>query len=392
MDMTNNNPPERIRVLMLGASLDIQGGITSVEKLILDHLPPELQVHHVGTFAPGSARHNAIVFIKAIKKLVWALLQAEADIVHIHFAERGSTLRKAIIVLILLIFRQPFILHAHGATFQEFYAGLPSLIQYFLGNLFGKCNKFIALSESWKSYYSKVFQLEESQITVLHNPVKFPSNVPDRQGHPLVKFIFLGLIGKRGGALDLAKSIIAFPKQDKGAFDLIRALAALPESDKNCAELVLAGNGDLEIAQNLIKELGIENKITIYEWLNPAQRDALMAEADAFVLPSYNEGLPMSMLEAMAWGLPVIVTPVGGIPEVIDHNKNGLIVEPGNQEQLVEAIQILIRNQALRYSLGSAARTSIEYLDIKNYMNSLLDVYTSIIKEKTNFSRKKKII
>ncbi len=375
-----------MKVLMLGASLDIQGGITSVEKLILDNAPPEMQIHHVGTFAPGSVWHNAIIFIQAIKTLVWTLLRRQADLVHIHFSERGSTLRKLIIVLILLAYRQPFILHSHGAAYQDFFAGLPRLVQKMIAVLFGKCTKFIALSENWKNYFIQTFRLDTNKITVLYNPVNLPSNIPQRRANKQVKFLFLGRIGKRGGPLDVAKSLISFPKQDKGAFDLIKAFAALPESDRNLAELVLAGNGDLETAQQLILELGVEEKITISAWLSPEERDAILAATDAFILPSYNEGLPMSMLEAMAWGLPVIVTPVGGIPEVVTHNQNGLLVQPGNQEQLVQAMQNLIRDENLRISLGTAARRRVECFDIKNYINSLLDLYTSVIRQGKNFN------
>ncbi len=437
MYKSTDSQKQIIRVLMLGASLDIQGGITSVEKLILENAPPELQIHHVGTFAPGSVRHNAMVFIKAIKTLVWTLLRGEADLVHIHFAERGSTLRKLIIVLIILAFRQPFILHAHGAAYQEFFAGLPSLVQRIIVFLFGRCTKFIALSENWRNYFIETFRLDKNQTTVLYNPVNLPdlsrhvekptqnltpqppsflgsgqvkplslqerglergfpdpvkskvnlpSNIPQQRENMPIKFVFLGRIGKRGGALDAAKSIISFPKQDKGAFDLIKAFAALPESDRNFAELVLAGNGDLEMAQQLIVELAVEEKITICAWLSPAQRDALLATADAFILPSYNEGLPMSMLEAMAWGLPVIVTPVGGIPEVVNHNQNGLLVQPGNQEQLVQAMQNLIRDEGLRISLGTAARRRVECFDVKNYIASLLALYASVVRQGNDFS------
>jgi glycosyltransferase involved in cell wall biosynthesis len=378
MHTFTENKKRIIKVLMLGASLDIQGGITSVEKLIIENAPPELKIDHVGTFAPGSVRHNAKIFIKALKTLVWKLLRRESDLVHIHFAERGSTLRKLILVIIILAFRQPFILHAHGATYQDFFAGLPSSVQKITAFLFSKCTKFIALSESWRYYYLKQFHLDKDQITVLYNPVNFPSTIPYRQERKNLKFVFLGRIGKRGGALDLAKSVVAFPKQDKGSFDLIRAFAALPESDKKSSELLLAGNGDLEAAQQLIQELGVEEKVTISAWLSPEQRDELLAAADVFILPSYNEGLPMSMLEAMAWGLPVIVTPVGGIPEVIHDGKNGLLVQPGNQEQLVQAMQNLIRDESLRIAMGTAARSSVECLDVKNYIASLLALYASV--------------
>jgi glycosyltransferase involved in cell wall biosynthesis len=89
--------------------------------------------------------------------------------------------------------------------------------------------------------------------------------------------------------------------------------------------------------------------------------------------------LPMSMLESMAWGLPVIVTPVGGIPETIFDRLNGLLVEPGKQPQLTTAMQELIRDENLRISLGSAARKSVEHLNIHNYMTSLSNLYLAAI-------------
>ncbi len=387
MQPVHDNQKKILRILMLGAGLDIKGGITSVETLIIDNAPPELQINHVATFAQGSASHNILVFIKSVQMLLWTILRKEADMVHIHFAERGSTIRKSILAFIVLVFRQPLILHAHGATFQEFYATLPVIIQHLLYMLFSRCTKFIALSESWKDYYSKQFNLGENQISILYNPVNLPSVIPQRRGRTRLKFVFLGRIGQRGGALDLAKSIVAFPKQDKGSFDLIRAFATLPESDKKASELVLAGNGDLEAAEKLIQELNMEEKITICPWLTPEKRDELLATADAFILPSYNEGLPMSMLEAMAWGLPVIVTPVGGIPEVITDKHNGLLVQPGNQEDLVQAMQSIINDENLRISLGNAARASVEKLDIKNYIVSLITLYKSVLETSKNPSK-----
>ncbi len=364
---------------MLGASLDVKGGITSVEKLIINNTPPELQVSHVATFDQGSAIHNIIVFIKAIQSLLVAIITKKVDIIHIHFSERGSTLRKSILLFISLIFRQRILVHSHGATYEAFYDGLPPWIQKILVSLFSRCTKFIALSKSWENYYAQTFCLDENQITVLYNPVAMPATVPDRLGKKNLKFVFLGRIGSRGGALDLAQSVVSFPKQEKGSFELIKAFAKLPESDKENVELVLAGNGDLETANQLIADLRMQDKITILAWINPDQRDELLAGADAFILPSYNEGLPMSMLESMAWGLPVIVTPVGGIPEVITHQENGLLIEPGNKNQLMQAMQDLIQDEDLRISLGTAGRRSVEPLDIKNYINSLVGIYSEMM-------------
>jgi glycosyltransferase involved in cell wall biosynthesis len=377
-----NDKPPIIKVLMVGTGFDVKGGITSVQRLIIDAHAPNITIQHVPTIVKGSAWQNIVAFLRAIQQLCWAILTKKVDIIHIHFSERGSTLRKSILISIALLFRQSIILHAHGGSYREFYAALPKVIQRMLILLLGKCSRIIVLSESWQDYYHDTFAIDKSQLIVLYNPVVVPTEIPNRLNRKQLKFIFLGLIGKRGGALDLVKSAISFPRPDKGAFDLINAVAALPAKDRDRVELVLAGNGDLDAANQLISDLNLTDKVTILTWLDFQQRDKLLAEADGFILPSYNEGLPMSMLESMAWGLPVIVTPVGGIPEVITHKHNGLLVEPGNQEQLVEAMQSLIRDEDLRMSLGMAARHSVEGLDINSYMKSLVEVYNSVIEER----------
>jgi glycosyltransferase involved in cell wall biosynthesis len=370
-----------IRILMFGTGLDVKGGVTSVEKLIINNAPVQLRIRHVPTIGQGSASHNILLFCKAVQSLVITILRKDLDVIHIHFSERGSTLRKSVLVSIAALFRQSIILHAHGATYQEFYAGLPQFVKNILVYLFRKC-RIIVLSKSWQDYYTHQFSLDSSRVSVLYNPVDLPANMPYREGRKHLKFIFLGRIGKRGGALDIAQSLMSFPKQDKGAFDLIKAFAVLPEADRHDVELVMAGNGDLAAANQLIADLHLTDKITILDWLDAEQRDKLLATADAFILPSYHEGLPMSMLESMAWGLPVIVTPVGGIPEVIIDHQNGLLVKPGSQDQLVKAMQALIKDESLRLSLGAAGRNSVKSLNIHDYMESLSTLYTTAIQKK----------
>lgn len=375
-------------VLMMGMGLEVKGGITSVQKLILKaHLSrlersdlPRINIQQVPTSIGGSSWQNLWIFARAILILIWKILLRKVDILHLHFAERGSTLRKLILISIGLFFRQSIVLHAHGATYQEFYAGLPPVIQNIIKFLFSRCSQIIVLSKSWQDYYVNQLGLDRNRVVVLYNPVEVPATIPDRRGRDSLKFIFLGLIGKRGGPLDLAKSVLSFPKQDKGAFDLIEAFAALPAAEIERTELILAGNGDLEAANELIAKLGLTDKIKILSWLDPEQRDRLLNSADGFMLPSYNEGLPMSMLEAMSWGLPVIVTPVGGIPEMVRDRQNGLLVEPGNHLQLTQALHELIADESLRISLGAAARESVEHLNIDNYMNSLSHFYDSVLR------------
>ncbi|MCU0523786.1 MAG: glycosyltransferase family 4 protein [Elainella sp. Prado103] len=368
-----------IRVLMLGAGLDVQGGITSVEKLMLDYAPPELEIFHVATFVKGSTLRNLRIYLGAMLRLIGMLWHDQVDLVHIHFSDRGSTLRKLILAAIVLMFHKSFILHCHGAAYREFYAKVPTWAKRMIVAVFSQCAQFIALSESWRDYYAKIFALTPDQITVMPNPVILPSTIPDRHGRQVTTFVFLGRIGAHGGALDMMRSVISFPRQDKGCFDLIRAFAALPPIVRDQARLVLAGNGDVEKAESLIQELGLTDSVRVHSWLDAAQRDRLLAEADAFVLPSYNEGLPMSMLEAMAWQLPVIVTPVGGIPEVIQSGVNGLLVQPGQQSELVEAMCQIVLSEAIRMQIGKAARETVKQLDVNQYMKEMLISYRLIV-------------
>ena len=113
-----------------------------------------------------------------------------------------------------------------------------------------------------------------------------------------------------------------------------------------------------------MRRLRLSGNVRFLGWVGPEQRDQILKEADIFILPSYNEGLPMAILEAMAWGLPIITTPVGGIPEVLIQGQNGLLVEPGNVNQLSKSIQYLMQDMALRQSMGKCSRETAKSFDV----------------------------
>jgi glycosyltransferase involved in cell wall biosynthesis len=351
-----------INIILLGPSLLQQGGISNYEKLFLEYAPSEVNIRHIITYEDGTIAIKLIIFLKAICNFLWVLTTQEVDIVQCEISQRGSILRQVIIVLLAWAFRKPIILHAHGSQFHLFYAGLANSIQKLVNWVFGKCQRLIVLSESWKSFYMENLGLKPEQVLVFYNPVKIPAEVPHRSVSGKVNLLFLGRIGER-----------------KGAFDLIKAFSLLPTEYQTRASLIMAGDGDIEQAQSLVTTLKLEEYIKLPGWIGSDKRDILLTEADVFLLPSYNEGLPLAMLEAMAWELPVVVTPVGGIPEIVTNSENGLIVNPGNVEQLSDAVKSLIGNEALRLSLGSKARISVFGLDIKNHWVSLLDLYSSVL-------------
>ncbi|BAZ30897.1 group 1 glycosyl transferase [Cylindrospermum sp. NIES-4074] len=348
----------KIKIIMLGASLEQNGGIATVENLILKHIPPHIQIQHLTSHDEGSIAHRIAVFGKCLVKLLWMLSSQRTDIVYIHISDGGSVFRKAIIALTAFIFRKPVIIHAHGAEFHLTYSRLPKWAKRGLNSIFCRCNGFIVLSKTWKDFYVNNLGLNPQQVFILPNPTELPVQIPERLNVKKVTLLFCGRVGQR-----------------KGAFDLIRAFANLPSTLKKRSDLILAGDGDLEEAKNLVASLNLGEQITFLGWVNSAQRDKLLSKSDVFILPSYNEALPMAILEAMGWGLPIISTPVGGIPELVISHKNGLLVAPGDVEQLSEAMQSLIENETLRLSLGKAAREIVSPFDVDKYSPQLVNIF-----------------
>ena len=358
---------KKMKVIMLGPSLEEKGGMGSVGTLIINTVPGDVQMEHISTWDGELSRQSRIhrlkVFVKAMIALFQKLSKKEVDVVHIHLAERGSALRKALLVLITIAFHKPVILHAHGCEFHSFHKELSPVTKRVLNLILRKSIYLIALSESWRDYYIDYCGFTTKQVVVFPNPVEIPENVPERTAnHKKINFVSLGRICKR-----------------KGAFDLIEAFAKLSPELQEQSELTLAGIGEIEEACKLAESLNVRQHINFPGWVDPVGRSELLSKADVFVLPSYNEGLPMALLEAMSWGLPVITTPVGGIPELVTDQETGWLVNPGDVPHLAKAVQSLITNESLRLKLGTAARRRIIPLDVKVYRRSLYKLYCSTL-------------
>lgn len=351
----------QLQVLMLGPSLEQNGGMATVEKLIIKYSLPQIQIQHINTHDEGSIAYRGGVFGKALATFLWKLSSQKIDVVHIHISDGGSIFRKAICCIVAFIFNKPVLMHTHGAEFHVTYAKLPQRVQQALSKVFQRCQGFIVLSQSWQNYYVLNLGLNPKQVIILPNPSELPTEVPDRKNRTQISLVFCGRVGQR-----------------KGTFDLIKAFANLPDHQRKCTRLILAGDGEIEKAQQLAASLNLADQVTFLGWINSEKRDEILSQADVFILPSYNEGLPLAILEAMGWSLPVIVTPVGGIPELVISNQNGLLVTPGNIQQLSEAMELLIENETLRLSLGSIARKNVEPLDIRNCSVRLADIYHSL--------------
>ena len=353
---------KQLKILMMGPSLSQQGGMATVQNLITQKVTDDVQIEHITTHEEGAIFYKIQIFCNAVYKLLLSLLRNSCDLVHLHVSERGSVLRISILVLVARLFQKPVIIHTHGCEFHSFYDSLPLFLQTYVSWIFKQCVRVLVLSKSWQDYYVSQCGLSPERTFVLTNPVDFPDVVPDRRNSEKVTFLFLGRVGHR-----------------KGAFDLLQAFSNLPKEEQEKAELIIAGDGEVEKARDLVETLGIQSYVSIRGWLSQEKCKELLAQADVFILPSYNEGLPMAILEAMGWGLPIISTPVGGIPEIVVSGKTGLLVPPSDVQQIKTAIQFFIENKEQRLAWGIAARDCVAPLAVENYSLQLAKIYREAI-------------
>jgi len=171
-----------------------------------------------------------------------------------------------------------------------------------------------------------------------------------------------------------------YPAQ-KGLESLVRAMALLPRALDARLRLVGEDWGGVRLLRSLAGRLGLQDRITI---LGRLDREALLREyanADLFVLPSLFEPFGIVLLEAMASGLPVVATRVGGIPEVVVEGRTGLLVDPDKPEQLAESVRRLCQDEGLRHSLGRAGRERAKLFSWETIAAQTREVYSEALQD-----------
>ncbi|MGC8782912.1 MAG: glycosyltransferase family 4 protein [Armatimonadota bacterium] len=346
---------------MLAPAPEVKGGMCSFLQLVMRTAPDEVEVKHIPTWSTGSGFRRFLFFAVACLRLLYLLVMRKTDIIHLHFAKKGSVWRKFILARIASLFHRPVLLHAHSGAFPDFYRAQKQWQRRWIARTVQNASRLIVLTEQWRRYYCEALDVPEEQVVALPNPVKLPAQLPARAGRDTITFVFLGRID-----------------ENKGAYRIIQAASLLPAHLQQRARFILAGDGDVEVARQQAQSLNLP-QVAVLGWVEPSRREALLAEGDVLLLPSLREGLPMSILEAMSWGLPVITSPVGGIPEVVRDGVNGLLVPPMDVPALCKAIQQLIEDETLRLQMGDNARASVEHLDIHRYWQRLLEVYRCVL-------------
>ena len=278
------------------------------------------------------------------------------DLFHIHMAERGSTFRKRLYLKKGKSAGKKVILHIHGAEYLDFYDGLRGRKKQMAEECFRQADQVLALSESWKRALEARFPIDTCKV--LNNGIdiaKFSAIKTD-----VIKyrnsFLLLGRLGVR-----------------KGVYDLIDAVEIAVRQNPDLS-VRMAGDGGVEKVQELVAKKGLEKHITVLGWSGEAEKLKYLSQAGTVVLPSYQEGLPMFLLEGMAAGRAVISTTVGAIPEAVKE-ENGILIEPGDVSALAEALLRCSGDIGLLASMSEQNRERAERLFSVRQMHKRLAEY-----------------
>lgn len=324
-------------VIMIGPASVSKGGIATVianfEKTFTSE---NVNIHYIASWKEGSPLFKIWMFLKAIMQLCYLAIIQNIDIVHIHTSQKGSLYRKMIFINIAKFFRAKVILHMHGSRFGIFYDNQSSFLQKIIVNHLNRLDHIIVLSEAWKTYYEN---LCGTPVTIMENAVEVPHNNPYN---------------------NTSKTIVTFGNvsQEKGSYDLLRAIQSLGAAYQEY-EFIFYGIGDISNAEAQIQKSQLTN-VTLGGWVESQQKQSILEGALLHVLPSYHEALPMAILETMAHGIPNISTNVGGIPQIINNQQNGLLIEPGDVNELHDAIADLLDNQETRQQMSQKAHQAVQ--------------------------------
>lgn len=279
----------------------------------------------------------------ALLKFLRMIVLSQINFIHVHLASKGSFYRKSIFIMIGRLFRLPVIIHLHGSEFKIFYDNHSKLQKQFINYIFNLSDSIIVLSKEWEKFI-KDRMILRTPISIINNFVKsdFDSSGPVKKVKNSI--VFLGELGRRKGISDL--------------------LTVVKRLTKKYPDILLfcGGNGDLEKINREVDKLGIKENVNILGWVDQDKKKGILKKGQIFVLPSYNEGQPMAIIEAMSFGLPIISTMVGGIPDTIKHGKEGYLIEPGDLEALEIFINRLFEDSKLRDTLSKNAREKYTHL------------------------------
>lgn len=347
---------EKIKVLMLGPDRSVHGGISAVVNNFYEAgLDQKLSLAYIGTMVDGSKLGK---LLKAMEAFVLFLVKAPGyQIIHVNVASDNSYYRKSVFIKTAKLLGKKIVIHQHGGDFESFYykeqddGGRAKI-----NKVLSMGDAFLVLTPFWKSFFGHM--VSEEKIEVLPNGIMLPEQ--DQKTYGQHKLLFLGRLCR-----------------DKGIEELLKALSSLREQYPDI-HLYLGGVWEDEELKREAENC--RDFVTWLGWVKGKEKEKYLNLCDIFVLPSYFEGQPVSVLEAMAAGCAVVASEVGGIPQMIAEGETGILTAPRDAGALEEGLRRALSDPELCRRMGEQARKKVEKeFSIETSMEKLLDIYRKVL-------------
>lgn len=347
------------RILMVGMHLTkTRGGIsTLIAEILKSGLKDEFEFVYIESQAEDFGKNDkALLAFHAVWRFLFNCVWKRPALVYVHLGSNASLYRESVFILLGKVLRQKIVAHFHAGDIDNYYPFQHRLGQKFIRLAIGSCDSIIAVSQESARQLQNI--AGALKISVIPNAIDASvfcanDNLPkDKNG--ATRLLFVGAVGKL-----------------KGERDLIKALAILRDGDEPNIKVSFLGYG-AESLKDYCVELGVVDYVEHLGAVSMSERVEFFQKADIFVLPTYAEAMPMSVIEAMAAGLATITTPVGGIPELIEDGADGFLFPPGDAKALAEKISFLLNNKDLINKIGAKARKkAVEQFNFPQYAGKL---------------------
>ena len=356
-------------IVMIGPSPTSRGGIASVIGILLEHgYLDDPRCRFLPTHVDGSRLRKAGCAASALTRFGCLLLRGRVALLHVHVASGASFWRKAVFIGTARLFGTPVLFHMHGGHFRNYLDNtLHGWRQRLARRVVASATAGFALTAASVDWLREDCRLQP--VELFPNPVPpavRPANAVARQRD----LLFLGRLETLKGVYDLVEAFVPVHAQ-------------FPD-----ARLILAGEGDQPGVLALARRLGVADRVVLPGWVGPDRRAELLAQAAMFVLPSHVEQMPMSILEAMAAGTPVVACAVGAVPEMLAHGKSGSIVPIGNVVALSTEMIRILRDNSFSNTLAmhGLERVQAEYM-VDTVIHRLRRRYEELINVKSSVRR-----
>lgn len=364
-----NSRPGKLGVVcvMVGPGPQAQGGVASVVKVYADAgLLGAGRVVLLESYSNAGKWKKLKSAASALNAFLAVLLHGQGQVLHVHVSSRASFWRKAVFIWVASAARRRIVFHLHGGGFRAFVEGLNPLARRLALATLRSSDVLLCLSTPVSEWLRSV----APGIPVRWWPNPVPTELFDAEldHHPDPQnVLFLGAL---------------LPA--KGVDDLLQGFAALWQLRPQ-ARLVLAGSGPEEpVLRRRVDELGLSSCVSFAGWLGPQAKLQALAGARMLVLPSHLEAQPMVLLEAMAAGVPVVSTAVGGVPDLISDGDHGLLVPPKDPAALCLSMLRLWDDSDLRGRLAQHARLRVaEQHRADRVCEALMNLYSSLAAGRT---------